>query len=370
VAAARTLPRPGPLPLGGHAVSQPADDITVFPGAEDHRFRSDDVTVLQTPDSQTGILPAVPPAKQRGRRRWRWVLALFVVAALVGGGGAFAAMRLITPKATLPDVATLSLDDAKERIAAADRAATDVEWTVRTREEFADNIAAGIVLRTDPDGDSEVADGETITIVVSKGPPPVAVPQNLRGLKPDVAATVLEEADLALGDVGEAFDEEVPAGEIISWRFGQVPNPKEAPKGSEIDVAVSKGPAPRVIPDLKGRAPEEAKAELEKLGLTTTFKNVFSDDVEKGKVAGTDPAAGQSVDKGAAVVIQVSKGQDLVTVPDVSRYSTLDQAEAALEAVGLELGEVSGRGTRPASSDPGAGARVKRGTAVDIFLRR
>jgi beta-lactam-binding protein with PASTA domain/tRNA A-37 threonylcarbamoyl transferase component Bud32 len=370
VAAARTLPRPGPLPLGGHAVSQPADDITVFPGAEDHRFQGDDVTVFQTPDSQTGILPAVPPAKQRGRRRWRWVVALFVLAALLGGGGAFAAIRLITPKATLPDVAGLPLADAQARIAAADKAATDVEWKVRTTESFHDNIDAGIVLRTDPDGDAKVADGSTVTIVVSKGPPPVGVPQNLRGLKPDVAKGVLLEADLVLGTQVDAFDEEVPPGEIVSWRWGQIVNPKEAPKGSPIDVTVSKGPAPRVIPDLEGRTPEEAKTELEKLGLKTKFEDTFDDDVEKGKVVGTDPAAGQSVAKDATVTIYVSKGQDLVTVPDVSRYSTLDQAEAALEAAGLELGEVSGRGTRPASSDPGAGTKVKRGTPVDVFLRR
>jgi beta-lactam-binding protein with PASTA domain len=59
-----------------------------------------------------------------------------------------------------------------------------------------------------------------------------------------------------------------------------------------------------------------------------------------------------------------------VTVPDVSRYSSLDQAEAALEAAGLHLGQVSGKGTHPASSDPAAGTKVKRGTEVDVFLRR
>ena len=369
VAAARTLPRPGPLPLGGHAVSQPADDITVFPGAEDHRFQSDDVTVFHAPDSQTGILPAVaPPAKRR--RRWRWVVALFVLAALLGGGGAFAAIRLTTPKATLPDVANLPLDQAKAQIDAADKAATDVEWKVRTREEFADRIDPGIVLRTDPDGDTKVRDGATITLIVSKGPPPVAVPQNLRGLPLDAARTLLEQAQLTLGTPTEAFDEIVPPGQIISWRFGQIENPKEAPKGKPIDVVVSKGPAPRVIPDLKGRTPEEAKTELEQLGLKTQFKDTFDDDVEKGKVVGTDPAAGQSVAKDATVTIYVSQGPDLVTVPDVSKYSTLDQAEAALERAGLHLGEVSGRGTRPASSDPAAGTKVKRGATVDVFLRR
>jgi beta-lactam-binding protein with PASTA domain len=70
------------------------------------------------------------------------------------------------------------------------------------------------------------------------------------------------------------------------------------------------------------------------------------------------------------VTVQKSKGPDVVAVPDVARYGSLEEAEGALEAAGLHLGDVSGRGTRPAASDPPAGTMVARGTYVDIFLRR
>jgi beta-lactam-binding protein with PASTA domain/tRNA A-37 threonylcarbamoyl transferase component Bud32 len=368
VAAARELPRPGPLPLSGHDVAQPADDITVFPGAEDHRFRSDDATVLQRPDEATGLLPAVAPAKKR--RRWRWVAAVLAAAALLGGGGAFALTRLLTPTAVLPEVSQRPLREAQALIAAADEKADDVAWKVRTVEEHNDNIDAGIVLRSDPDGGSKVRDGATIRLIVSKGPPPVRVPTNLRGLTVEEAKGVLEQASLTLGNFGPAFDEEVPKGEVVSWRYGQIVNPTEAPKGEPIDLVVSDGPQPRTIKDYKNADPATAKAELEAAGLVVQLKDDFSDDVEKGKVVRTDPAAGKTAAKDSTVTIFVSKGPDLVTVPDVSKYSTLDEAEAALEAAGLHLGEVSGRGTRPASSDPAAGSRVKRDTTVDIFLRR
>jgi serine/threonine-protein kinase len=188
----------------------------------------------------------------------------------------------------------------------------------------------------------------------------------------DQARGVLEQASLTLGNVGPAFDEEVPKGQVISWRWGQIVNPTEATKGEPIDLVVSDGPQPRTIKDYKGADPNTAKAELEAAGLVVQLKDAFSDDVEKGKVTGTDPEAGKTAEKGSTVTIYVSKGQDLVTVPDVSQYATLDQAEAALEEAGLHLGETVGtRGaTRPASSDPVAGTRVKRGTDVDIFLRR
>jgi serine/threonine-protein kinase len=146
--------------------------------------------------------------------------------------------------------------------------------------------------------------------------------------------------------------------------------PAEAPKGSTVDLVVSSGPAPRQIPDVHNLTPEEAQAKLEALGLKTTTREDFSDTIDKGKVVGTSPPAGQSVKRGDTVTIIVSKGPDLVTVPDVSRYATLDQADAALEAAGLHLGDVSGKGTHPASSDPPAGARIKRGSYVDVFLRR
>jgi beta-lactam-binding protein with PASTA domain/tRNA A-37 threonylcarbamoyl transferase component Bud32 len=365
VTAARALPRPGPLPLAGESVEQPADDITLFPD-HDHRFAGDDVTVVHRTD-ETGYLPAVPPTR---RRRGRWAVALLVVAALLGGGGAYAWTRLRTPTAVVPDVNGLTFEAASAEIEAADEQATDVDWTIERVDEFHDDIDPGLVLRSEPDGEDEAADGDTITLVVSKGPPPVEVPANLMHLGEGEVEGVLTAAQLKRGTRSQAYDETVPVGQVIGWKVGDAVNPTEAPKGSAVDYTVSAGPGPRTVGTYAGSTPEQAEAELAKLGLKSKRETEFSDTVAEGKVTRTTPAAGAQVQRGDTVTIYVSKGQDLVTVPDVSKYDDLDEAEAALKAAGLELGEVSGRGTRPASSDPGAGTRVKRGTSVDIFLRR
>ena len=93
-----------------------------------------------------------------------------------------------------------------------------------------------------------------------------------------------------------------------------------------------------------------------------------SDTVPAGEVVGTVPGAGASVERDDVVTVQVSKGPDLVAVPSVEGLK-LDEAIAAIEAAGLSPGQLYGpaRG-KPISTNPGEGAQVKRGSAVDIYL--
>jgi eukaryotic-like serine/threonine-protein kinase len=359
VAAAREMEKPAPLPFPGVDFD---DDITML---DDFPDSADDLTRLGRTDA-TGIIPAVPP---RRRRRWPWLLLAILVAAAVAAAGFVVFQQLAVPSAAVPNVVTLPMDQAEARINAADRRETDVEWELRERQVYNDNVEAGLVISQDPGGGQDLDDGGTITIVVSRGAHPVDLP-DMDSATLDAAKAALEEAELEVGNIEPQFHETIPEGTLITWKVNGEERPGQAPKHSKVDLVVSSGPQPREIPSLTGSTEADARAKLEGLGLKTTTRQDYSDTVESGKVIGTSPAAGQQAKRGDTVTIIVSKGPDLVTVPDVARYSTLDQAEAALEAAGLHLGEVSGRGTHPASSDPAAGQRVKRGTYVDVFLRR
>ena len=359
VAAARELDRPAPLPLAGVDFD---DDFTML---EDFPEPADELTRIGRGD-MTGELP---PVKPKRRRRWPWVFLSLLVAAAVVAGAVAVFSQLAVPSATVPDVETLPVDQARLKITNADRAATDVQWQVRERETYNDNIEKGLVIGQEPGGGSDLDDGGTITLVVSRGPHPVDLPQ-MDNATVDAAKAALTDAGFEVGAIEQQNHEAIPEGTVITWKVEGEERPAQAPKHSTVDLVVSSGPAPRQIPNLQGSTPDEAKTQLEALGLATTLREDFSDTIEKGKVIGTSPAAGQQVKRGDTVAIVVSKGPDLVTVPDVARYATLEQANAALEAAGLHLGEVSGRGTKPASSDPPAGSRVRRGTSVDVFLRR
>ncbi len=67
----------------------------------------------------------------------------------------------------------------------------------KKEEAFSDKVGAGKVIATNPA--TPVAPGSEVTVIVSKGPEQVAVP-NLTGLSEDEASAKLEAAGLRLGD--------------------------------------------------------------------------------------------------------------------------------------------------------------------------
>jgi serine/threonine-protein kinase len=64
-------------------------------------------------------------------------------------------------------------------------------------EEHSSTVAEGLVIRTDPLPDTEMQSGDTVLLVISQGPAPVAVP-NLIGLTPAQAEAILDDIGLAL----------------------------------------------------------------------------------------------------------------------------------------------------------------------------
>jgi serine/threonine-protein kinase len=111
-----------------------------------------------------------------------------------------------------------------------------------------------------------------------------------------------------------------------------------------------------------------AALEAESLGAEVVTR--FDDDVDQGVVIGSEPGSGATVERGATVTLVVSKGRDVVTVPDIIGKS-LEELNRALRDAGLQPGDVSGNASgSPAATDPEPGAVVDRGESVDIFLRR
>jgi len=143
------------------------------------------------------------------------------------------------------------------------------------------------------------------------------------------------------------------------------------PKGSEIILDVSKGPEPRPVPtDLAGKTYDQAAAALTAARFVPVKVEEFSDTVKAGLVIGLRPGEGTSAPRDSEVQVVVSRGPDLVVVPSV-KGTTLEGAVAKLEAAGLKAGEVFGPANgKPSDTDPSAGTKVKRGSTVDIYLRR
>jgi serine/threonine-protein kinase len=245
-------------------------------------------------------------------------------------------------------------------VPAAALAPLHLHLTVASRP-FDDAIAAGTIIRQQPVS-GRLQEGSTVSVDVSAGPPPVTVP-NLSGLTEDQATQRLVGAGLVKGQVSHMVDATIGRGLLIDWtgRGGQLA--RQAP----VNLVISDGPPTVAIPDLHSQSLAAAQAALQALQLTAVQLAKFSDTVPKGQVIDTVPPAATSVPLGTQVTVEVSKGQDLVAVPDVRTQSVLT-ATKNLEAVGFTVSEVVGSPDRPVYvTNPPTGALVKRGSAIKLY---
>jgi serine/threonine-protein kinase len=235
------------------------------------------------------------------------------------------------------------------------------KFKVRLTRVFVDGTPAGLVVDQSPKPNTKLKEEETVTLTVSRGPTPVLVP-DLSGSNQDVATARLEGAGFVIGAVTPKFDEEAPSGRVLDW----APKGVEAPKGSPIALTVSAGPAPREVPDLSGQSFDDASAALAAKGLKAARADAYSDGVPEGQVISTSPKAGSEADRDSTVTVTISKGQPVV--PSLGGLS-VPEATAKLEAAGLKVGGVYGpAGGKVFLTTPGAGAKVKSGSSVGLFI--
>ncbi len=394
---ARSLARPEPLPLVGatdgatRASSAPVADPTILP-AWGPPIDDDHTTVLAPDRRPLDPTSAVRAAASRGRRpqgqpadrlppggagpgpgrRRRWgalVVTVALVAALAGGGLAWAQLRPAT--AAVPTVTSQPLSEARAELEAAQRATDgEVSWEVVEQGDYSETVDADTVILQTPAPGARLKDGGTITLRYSKGPPPADVP-DLTDMGVEEAAAALAAAGFTLGPERQQSDESVEAGTVLTW-YGPdgAERPIQVAKGSAVSLLVSAGPAPRTVPDgLASGGYDQAAAALASVGLEAARSEEFSTDVQKDQVIRSEPAAGTSVAKGSTVTLVVSKGRDLVTIPTVADLSP-QEAEARLEAAGLVVTVIAPSGaTKAYVTDPAAATVVDRGAAVRLYLR-
>ncbi|MGY1711608.1 Stk1 family PASTA domain-containing Ser/Thr kinase [Geodermatophilus sp. SYSU D00758] len=171
---------------------------------------------------------------------------------------------------------------------------------VRTEvQDYSDDVPVGHVSGFEPEAGTPLQRGQDLTVYVSRGPAPVAVPA-LVGLSPDEAAANLEALGFRVArDEGRSAD--VDTGEVMA--VTPVTGEK-APYGSTVTITVSAGVPQVTVPDVSDRSQEEAVAILEQAGLVPEFQTFITGD----RVYRQRPAAGEVVDQGTTVNLLLSFG--------------------------------------------------------------
>ncbi|MFD8376027.1 Stk1 family PASTA domain-containing Ser/Thr kinase [Streptomyces sp. NPDC059688] len=143
----------------------------------------------------------------------------------------------------------------------------------------------------------------------------------------------LKAAGLDVGKVERAYDDTVERGRVIS--SDPSPGSRIRDNGS-VKLTVSLGPETVNVPDLRGQPLAKARARLKADALEPGMvTRQFSDDVDKGSVIATTPAAGTKRHAGSAIALTVSKGR-AVAVPDVTGDDP-DSARQTLTDAGLKV---------------------------------
>lgn len=130
------------------------------------------------------------------------------------------------------------------------------------------------------------------------------------------------------------------------------------------------------VPSLVGLSKSEASTVLSQLGLRTEIaEEIFSEDIDKGKIISTKPGGGGKVSPDGVVGLVVSKGQERILLTAL-KGTTPDIASQKIADLGLSVGEIIENfdsvveagfviGTNPKEQTP-----VKRGSIVNIIVSK
>jgi serine/threonine-protein kinase len=198
------------------------------------------------------------------------------------------------PKTRVPDVVGQSRDQAVSDLVNAGLKANVVQ--VNSLEPV------NTVLATAPKAGTELVEGSTVRVNVSKGPKPITVP-NVIGSAFESAQSTLQGAGFAVAR--EDVEDPAAAGTVV----GQTPAAgTQQSKGSVITLQVSSGPKTSQVPDVTSQTEADARAQLQESGFEVqVVEEIVDDESLDGRVLSQDPEGGNDADQGTTVVIVVGR---------------------------------------------------------------
>lgn len=188
-----------------------------------------------------------------------WVAGLVALAAVAGY---FASLVAWPAPIVEQDVAVALVVDQPLGAAEATLAGQGLRVKVLEARESDPMLPAGHVTWQDPPGGMRLPRGSLITLTLSAGPAPVAVPDVAQFTRED-AERVLVAAGLALGRI-DSIPSGTERGVVVLTR--PAAGTPRLPGGG-VDLVVSRGPADVRVPALAGLEEAEARHRLERVGL-------------------------------------------------------------------------------------------------------
>ncbi|MBQ0829969.1 Stk1 family PASTA domain-containing Ser/Thr kinase [Streptomyces tagetis] len=336
----RSLAVPRPLPVNEDEDAHPADGV--------HR-------------TSRLAVPPVPP--RRGPAGLpRGPLAIVAAVLLVLGLGTGVWYINSGQFTKVPPLLSKTEAQARERLEQAGLGVGTV------RHAHSDTVERGAVISTDPAAGARIRKNDAVSFTLSDGPRTVKLP-DVAGYREDRARALLQDEGLEPGMATQEFSDDVPRGFVVSTSPAAG---TEVRGGTAVALVLSKG-RPVEVPDVTGEDLEDARAELTEAGLTVEVApEQVTSAHDKGQVARQTPDPGSRAAEGDTVTLTVSKGPEMVEVPDVVGENVSD-ARRTLEKAGFGVKEDRGLfglfgDTVKEQSVPG-GDTAPKGSTITLRIR-
>ena len=196
----------------------------------------------------------------------------------------------------IPDLTGLSLANAQTAIINAGFALGPVT------QRYHDTVPAGLIITQTPPPGTVAVPGSVVSLVVSQGPQPVAVP-GVAGQTQSDASRLIGAAGFSVGQITYGYSASVPAGTVISQdpAAGTLAIP-----GSAVNLLVSRSTThfrARCNGTKPGRCPVGNHWSRIELG---TVRQEYSDTISVNHVISQDPTPGTLVMPGTAVRLVIA----------------------------------------------------------------
>ncbi|AAO44313.1 Stk1 family PASTA domain-containing Ser/Thr kinase [Tropheryma whipplei] len=259
----------------------------------------------------------------------------------------------------ITDLAGLTPEEIKEQL-------EKKGLTVTISQKYDKSVPSGGIINLPSAGTAWERD-KTLELDISLGPRVFDI-KGLAGLPISEALSLLRDRDIKIYRQEEHFSGTVSSGLVISVKKksgDDISHGGRVSENDELYILSSLG----AIPNLIGMPEEDAKEALANAGLAVgAITQEYNDNYPKGRVIRQTPS-GDPVTKGSAINFVVSKGPDLVIVPNLTG-KTLHDAVDALTSLGFRVYLTTSipLDARPAKiiTTPSAGTAVKRGSRVTV----
>ncbi|NIK10740.1 Stk1 family PASTA domain-containing Ser/Thr kinase [Alkalibacillus almallahensis] len=258
-------------------------------------------SVANSNQSET-IVPGKQNGSDKRSKKWGiWItVGLFIVIAAIVLA-LFVLPGLFMPKdVTIPDVKETTYEDAVTEL-------SNLDLDVERESVFSEEIDEGLVVRSEPNADSTVKEGSTVTLYTSLGQEKLEFPDYVGDEFNDVKRYL--EANGYQEVIHYEQTSEQPEGQIIN-QIQPEPGQEIIPEETRVIFDISQGPPSTEIPSFTNWTLDEVQDYAGEHNLTLLTEEEHSEEFSEGRIIRQEPSPESELEEGDEVKVFVSEGPE------------------------------------------------------------